>query len=393
MTEPNPSRALDGHIEILQGFAFGSEHFTLNGGMPLVRIRDLEAGTTATNYAGPFAERYVLRDGDILVGMDGEFRVQTWKGGPALLNQRVCRVAPSDSSTDEGFLFHALKPEIDRVHRQTPQTTVRHLSARGIRSCRVLDVPIGEQRRIAEILDTIDETIQATERLIAKLQLVERGLAADALGEALANAHWRVALGSALVGRESLIQTGPFGSQLHAHEYVPNGIPAFMPQDIRPPNLDTESASKVTPLKAAALARHTLKEGDLLLARRGDLSKCAVVRDGAVDGLCGTGCLLVRPGGSGLNSDWLALCYQSDFVQRQVAARAVGSTMANVSAGLVRDLVVPCPPEDWQSGVVDRLSAARAMIECERDVLGKLVKQRHGLAADLLSGCVRTVAS
>ena len=174
-------RALGLDVEVLQGFAFSSGGFSEEKGLPLIRIRDLTTGTTETNYCGPYPDEYVINRGDVLIGMDGDFRVVRWSGEKALLNQRVCRVRPSGPSLDDRFLFHALQPEIDRVHRLTPQTTVRHLNTRGIRACTVLDVPLEEQRRIAEILDTIDKTIRVEEAQGDKLRRLRSGLAADLL--------------------------------------------------------------------------------------------------------------------------------------------------------------------------------------------------------------------
>src|SRR5439155_25104358 len=79
-------------VDILNGFAFPSSAFDERKGMPLIRIRDLGRNSTETFYDGPFDERYIVRSGSILVGMDGDFRCVEWRGPDALLNQRVCRL-------------------------------------------------------------------------------------------------------------------------------------------------------------------------------------------------------------------------------------------------------------------------------------------------------------
>ena len=89
-------------VEILSGFAFDSEHFSDAGDIPIVRIRDVVPGRSSTYYNGAYDRKYVLADGEMLIGMDGEFNLARWKGGPAVLNQRVCRIGASDRSLDDG---------------------------------------------------------------------------------------------------------------------------------------------------------------------------------------------------------------------------------------------------------------------------------------------------
>lgn len=143
-------------VQITSGFAFPSSGFSTEEGIPLVRIRDVTRGVSETRYVGPFDEDFVVNDGDLLVGMDGEFNAALWRGGRALLNQRVCRLVPDPSRLDFGFLRHVLPRELKAIEDRTPFVTVKHLSVKDIRAI-VLALPtLAEQRRIATILDKAD---------------------------------------------------------------------------------------------------------------------------------------------------------------------------------------------------------------------------------------------
>ena len=97
-------------ITIQNGYAFASKKFTAEKGMPLIRIRDLKNGiTTQTNYFGDFDEAYLVKSGDLLIGMDGEFKCYEWKGSPALLNQRVCRIQNINETLDLKYLYYGIK--------------------------------------------------------------------------------------------------------------------------------------------------------------------------------------------------------------------------------------------------------------------------------------------
>src|SRR5690554_5788757 len=117
---------LGDHAEVLSGFPFPSEGFSQEEGVPLIRIRDLLAGELETYFIGPYPDDFVIDDGDILIGMDGDFNIVRWTKGKALLNQRVCKVFTSTTELDDAYLFWLLEPELQDIHQKTPQTTVKH---------------------------------------------------------------------------------------------------------------------------------------------------------------------------------------------------------------------------------------------------------------------------
>jgi len=139
---------------IQNGFAFDSALFSANEGMPLIRIRDISAGHCTVKFRGSYEPEYVVRPGDILVGMDGEFNVAEWNGEPALLNQRVCRLVPDPRRLDSTFLLHRIREDLKRIEESTPSTTVKHLSSKQIANLIWPLPPIECQRTISPEFDT-----------------------------------------------------------------------------------------------------------------------------------------------------------------------------------------------------------------------------------------------
>lgn len=112
------------------GFAFDSKRFNKEGrGLPLVRIRDVVPGRSDTYYSGEYTDRYLVEDGDFLIGMDGQFNLACWQGGKALLNQRVCRIGALDDSLDRAYLARFMPAALKAIEDSTPFVTVKHLSA------------------------------------------------------------------------------------------------------------------------------------------------------------------------------------------------------------------------------------------------------------------------
>lgn len=107
--------------------------------------------------------------------------------------------------------------------------------------------------------------------------------------------NWEfVPLAEILSKHGGLIQTGPFGSQLHQHEYTESGVPVVMPKDIVAGRVEEQTVARISEQKASVLSRHELKPGDIVFPRRGEISKCALIDESQAGFLCGTGCLKVE---------------------------------------------------------------------------------------------------
>jgi restriction endonuclease S subunit len=163
------------------------------------------------------------------------------------------------------------------------------------------------------------------------------------------------------LGGKGAIQVGPFGSQLHQHDYLrggATGVPVVMPTNII--NGRISGASEVSQEKADELEVHKLQVGDILVPRRGDFSKCAVVEPYAAGWLCGTGCIRIR--GSEV-PHFLCSALLSPQGQAWLVANAVGSTMLNLSGEVLARFPVPTVSVLEQRRIADLLSSADASVE------------------------------
>jgi type I restriction enzyme, S subunit len=141
-------------LSILNGFAFDAKAFSFEGGMPLIRIRDLKNGnSTQTNFAGSYDQRYVVKAGSFLIGMDGEFGCFEWHGPDALLNQRVCKLHSFTTEIDPKFLFYGINKHLKEIEDNTTFTTVKHLSSKQIANIDFAFPPLSQQRQIVAVLD------------------------------------------------------------------------------------------------------------------------------------------------------------------------------------------------------------------------------------------------
>jgi type I restriction enzyme S subunit len=353
----------------------------------------------------------LCQSGDVLISVRapvGELNKadQTYVIGRGLAAVRFTEIPPE-------FGWHLLNYWARDLHKVAQGSTFKAISKGDLESLSVLLPPLHEQHRIAEVLDAADDAIRQTERVIAKLRAVKAGLLHDLLTRGLdehgclrdPQAHpeqfkdsplgripreWKVTtLGDVIARGGGLIQTGPFGSQLHAEEYTAQGIPVIMPQDIQDNRISEDQIARIPSKKVRALARHRVVPNDVVFARRGDLARCAPIGERETGWLCGTGCLLVRPPEKVIDGYWLSAIYQRDRSQRQIAARAVGSTMVNLNTSLLASLVIAKPSYDEQVSIVETFSAHDIRIRAEEGELAKLRQVKRGLMDDLLTGRVR----
>ncbi len=168
-------RALLGDIATIQnGFPFKSSQFTKDKGMPLIRIRDVGADSTDTNYVGDYDPAFLVEAGDLLIGMDGDFNCARWRGPQGLLNQRVCRVILKSDIYHPKLLEYALPGYLKAINDMTSSVTVKHLSSKSIAEIPLPLPPMEQQKRIvAEIekqFSRLDEAVANLKRVKANLK-------------------------------------------------------------------------------------------------------------------------------------------------------------------------------------------------------------------------------
>lgn len=142
--------------EILSGYAFKSSQFNDKKiGLPLIRIRDVERGFSDTYFEGAYPEEYLIKNGDLLITMDGSFILKKWEGDLALLNQRVCKIKITDKSVDEGYIAWLIPKFLKEIEDKTPFVTVKHLSVAEIKDISFVLPNKLEQKLISKKLNTI----------------------------------------------------------------------------------------------------------------------------------------------------------------------------------------------------------------------------------------------
>jgi len=168
---------------------------------------------------------------------------------------------------------------------------------------------------------------------------------------------WReTTLGEICRQQGGSIQTGPFGSQLHASDYTQTGVPVVMPVNLVNGGISEQGIARISEEMANRLARHKLKPGDIVFSRRGDVTRFALVSERENGWLCGTGCLKVSVGNPSLAiAPFIAAVLAAPESKEWLVRHAVGATMPNLNTEILSGVPVTLPPLEEQHAIADIL--------------------------------------
>lgn len=183
---------------------------------------------------------------------------------------------------------------------------------------------------------------------------------------------WETTVGALCDRFGGEVQTGPFGSQLHASDYSTEGTPIVMPQDMVDGLIVPDRAARVSAKHVKQLARHVLKVGDIVFSRRGDVRRFAVVTEREAGWLCGTGSIRIR-----LNSPEICTRYARQYLRQEsigfwLENEAQGVTMPNLNTKIIRALPFVYPPLPEQRRIAAILDQAETLRAQRRTAIGQL---------------------
>ena len=160
-----------------------------------------------------------------------------------------------------------------------------------------------------------------------------------------------------------LMSTGPFGSMLHKADYVTDGIPLVNPANIMGDRIIPSQKMMVSAATAERLKSYVLRPGMIVMGRRGEMGRCAVVGEREKGWLCGTGSFFVTPT-SEMLAGYLTLLFSTPYAKSYLVGESVGTTMNNLNHKILSAMPVSIPPLAEQKRIVTRLEPLLPL--CER---------------------------
>ncbi len=305
------------------------------------------------------------------------------------------------------WLFYFLQT-ID-LRQMNEATGVPSLSRDALYKIEVSAPPKPEQTKIAEILSTVDRTIEQTEALIAKQQRIKTGLMQDLLTRGIDEhgnlrseqthqfkdsplgripVEWEVGGFDNYVVNDAGIKPGPFGSSLTKDMYVQEGYRVYGQEQVIGGTLDLGDYF-ISARKFAEMAGFAVRPGDVLISLVGTIGHVLIIPTGHYPGVINPRLLRFRPEPRHCLPEFLRALLLSQPVRLQLDTFATGGTMPVLSAGIIRKLCVVVIGRAEQTRIIQTVGKLEKCLLTSSKRLNKLRSIKTALMQDLLTGKVR----
>ncbi|AFY80820.1 restriction endonuclease subunit S [Oscillatoria acuminata] len=359
----------------------------------------------------PSRARRIVSDGDVIISTVRTYlqAIAPIKSPPdnLIVSTGFAVIRPRLDQLDADYCKYALR-EAEFLHEVVARSV--GISYPAINTSDLGNIPIyihslSEQKAIAHYLDKetakIDQLIEAKKRLLELLDEKRRALITHAVTRGLnpdvpmrdsgvewigeIPKHWSI---QRLKTVSRSLQIGPFGSQLHAEDYVDDGIPVINPVHLVDGKIIPNYQVAVDQETAKRLSIYQLENGDVVFARRGEIGRCGVVTQEEVGWLCGSGSLRVRPNLESLDPEYLVLLVSHTSVGKSLSMMSVGTTMENLNTQIISDLRIPLPPLSEQSYLVSEIKDKVCQLNSLKTITEQTIKLLEERRIALISSTV-----
>lgn len=372
-------------VKIQNGYPLKSSAFSSEQGFPIIRIRDLKFNAIQTYYKEEFPSAFIVDNGDLLIGMDGDFICYQWNGGKAVLNQRVCKLITDDSLLVKKFLFYGINGYLGAIQNATSSVTVKHLSSIDIGKIPFPVPPLSEQHRIVSKLDALFEKVEINKKRLEKIpQILKRfrqSLLADAVSGKLTEdwrnekeyeietdlpLEWRFAKIDKLVNSTKKdLRTGPFGTTLKKSEHQLFGIPVWGIESIGENGTFTGfNKIFVSIEKAKELKSFEVNGGNIIISRSGTVGEICILPDDVQYGLISTNLMKIVLNNDVILSKYFCWLFDgSQIVIDKLRELCTGSTRLFLTQTILKEIDYPLPPIEEQKEIVRRVDQLLAFVD------------------------------
>ncbi|WP_206441533.1 restriction endonuclease subunit S [Amphritea opalescens] len=183
------------------------------------------------------------------------------------------------------------------------------------------------------------------------------------------------------------VATGPFGSMINKREYIDGGVPLINPSHMVDSKIYEDSSISVTKEKAQELDSYKIKKGDIVMARRGEMGRCALVTEREHLWLCGTGSFVLRFSET-ISRPYILLLFRTSWIKEYLGGKSIGTTMVNLNHGILNKMPLLLPPVAEQHRIVAKVDQLMALCDQLKTRLQQAQQTQLHLADALVDSAI-----
>lgn len=282
------------------------------------------------------------------------------------------------------YLLHVMTSPAykDFIAALSDGANINNLKFNDLRNFQVAVPSIAEQRRIVTLLDEAFADI-ATAKANAEKNLQNAEALFQSQLTTLFNRRAKNAARTTIGQATGGVFTGPFGSLLHKQDYVENGIPLVNPAHISQNGIEPDQRKTVSNETAQRLANYIMRTGDIVIGRRGEMGRCALITEAEDGWLCGTGSFFIKPSPR-CDAGYLVHLLRSDQCKKQLEKIAGGAVMPNLSNTDLSNFALELPPVEDQKQIVKQIELAKQEVENLKSIYRQKLTALDDLKKSLL---------
>ena len=376
-----------------------------NGDIPFVKIENITTSgkylektkTKITKKGLENSSAWLVPSGSILFAMYGSIGAVTINKIPVATNQAILGIIINDKEADVEFVYYLLKFLGPLFEKHSKQTTQANLTAKIVKEFKIPLPPLSEQKKIAEILRTVDEAIEKTDLAIEKTERLKKGLMQRLLTRGIKHERFKkTEIGEIpeeweVVRLEELltaIQDTPHKVPKKTNSGIPfvsvNYVLQFPDYNFYIDH-SKEGIEYISEDNIEFLKKFTPESGDIIYTKWGTPGVAKLVNTGdRFVGLCSLA--LLKPKRSIVYSLFLVYALNSNATRKQIIPHSKTSTRTEIHKKHIRNILLPLPPLPEQQKIAEILMTVDKKLELLRKRKEKLERIKRGLMKDLLTG-------
>ena len=282
----------------------------------------------------------------VLVAGNGDLNVKYYNGKFDAYQRTYIIESKDNMILSVPYLYCFLDGYVEELRKQSIGGVIKYIKLGNLTEAQIPMCSITEQNEIVENLNKVNTLITLRKQQLSKLDELVKSRFVEMFGDVINNdRNWPMAT----MGDVAEIKIGPFGTLLHKEDYIVGGHALVNPSHIVDGKISVDISLTISDEKYEELSAYHLKTDDIVLGRRGEMGRCAVVREEGL--LCGTGSLIIRPNDK-LKPYFLQTIISNPTYKKIIEDKAVGVTMMNLNVPIVESLRVPMLPIELQNDFI-----------------------------------------